>query len=180
MDLAATQDWIKERRERTTAPDHVSAIDALAMTLNGSESPSATAAMIAKSYGSYAGQPLKNSDSSRVYPFWATLCDAARSFGSAQGRLIDLLHELSTQPDTSGTDGSSSSTIDPNDGSIYWRDLPGLPFALCDELLCSFPLLHRTPAQYLLTTTSPPQGISILMTILQTSSTNSSNKRHTC
>jgi hypothetical protein len=135
MDLAAKHEWIKERRERMTASDHVSAIDALAMTLNGSESPSAAAAMITKSYCNYVEHPLKNGGSNRVYPFWVRLCDAARAFGSAQGRLIDLLQEMSTQPDISGTDGSSS--LEPN-GSIYWRDLPGLPFALCDELLCSF------------------------------------------
>jgi hypothetical protein len=107
------------------------------MVLNGSGSPSAAGAMITKSYGNYVKQPLKNSGNNRVYPFWVTLCDAARAFGSAQSRrrLIDLLHEISTQPDISNTDGSSST--DPN-GSIYWRDLPGLPFALCDELLCSF------------------------------------------
>ena len=75
MDLAALQDWMKERRECNTASDHVSAIDALALTLDGSEPPSATAAMIKKSYGSH--------DSNRVYPFWVTLCDAARAFGSA-------------------------------------------------------------------------------------------------
>jgi len=137
MDLAAVQDWTKERRERTTASDHVGAIEALAMILNGSGSPSAAATTITKSYGNYVEQPLKNSENNRVYPFWVTLCDAARAFGSAQSRrrLIDLLHETSTQPDISNTDGSSST--DPN-GSIYWRDLPGLPFALCDELLCSF------------------------------------------
>jgi hypothetical protein len=135
MDLAAKYEWIKERRERMTASDHVSAIDALAMTLNGSESPSAAAAMITKSYCNYVEHPLKNGGSNRVYPFWVRLCDAARAFGSAQGRLIDLLQEMSTQPDISGTDGSSS--LEPN-GSIYRRDLPGLPFALCDELLCSF------------------------------------------
>jgi hypothetical protein len=118
MDLAAIQDWAKERRERTTASDHVSAIDALAMTLDGSESPIAVAAMITKSYGSYVEQPLKNSDGNRVYPFWVTLCDAARTFGSAQGRLIDLLHAILMQPDTNATDGSS--LTDPT-GSIYWR-----------------------------------------------------------
>jgi hypothetical protein len=135
MDLADIQDWMKERRERTTASDHVSAIGALAMTLNGSDSPSAAAAMITKSYSRYVGQPAKNNDGNSVYPFWVTLCDAARAFGAAQGRLIDLLHKISTQPDISGTDGSPSTG--PN-GSIYWRDLPRLPFALCDELLCSF------------------------------------------
>jgi len=164
---------MKERRERTTAPDHVNAIDALGMTLDGSKSPRAAAAMIATSYGSYVVQPLKNNDSNRVYPFWVTLCDAARAFGSAQGRLIDLLHEMSTQLDTSGTGGSSPIN---SDGFIYWRDLPGLPFALCDELLCLF--LPSVARLHLLTTTS--QGISILTTILQTSSTSSSSKRHTC
>jgi hypothetical protein len=135
MDLADIQDWMKERRERTTVSDHVSAIDALTMTINGSESPSAAAAMVTKSYGRYVEQPAKNNDGNSVYPFWVTLCDAARAFGSAQGRLIDLLHEMSTQPDISDTNGSPPT--DPN-GSMYWRDLPRLPFALCDELLCSF------------------------------------------
>jgi hypothetical protein len=43
MDLAAIQDWMKDRRERTMASDHIRAIDALAMTLNGSELPIAAA-----------------------------------------------------------------------------------------------------------------------------------------
>ena len=172
------QDWMKERRERTTAPDHVNAIDALELTLDGSKSPSAAAAMITKAYDNCIEQPLKKNDrnmSNRVYPFWVTLCDAARAFGSAQSRrrLIDLLHEMSSQPDISRTDGSLSSN-EPND-FIYWRDLPGLPFALCDELLCSFP--SRTHTLRLLTTS---QGISIPTTIPQTSSMSSSNKRHAC
>jgi hypothetical protein len=152
MDLTAIQDWTKERRERTTASDHVSAIDALGMTLTGSDSPSTAAAMITKSYGNYVEQPLKNSENNRVYPFWVMLCDAARAFGSEQSRrrLIDILHEISTQPDISNTDGSSST--DPN-GYIYWRDLPGLPFALCDELLCSFSPLWSVPHLHLLTKT---------------------------
>lgn len=154
MDLTTVQDWMKERRERTTASDHVNAIDALALTLDGSKSPNAAAATITKSYGNCIEQPLKNNDSNmnnRVYPFWVTLCDTARAFGSAQsrGRLIDLLHEMSSQPDISSADGSSSLN-DPND-LIYWRDLPGLPFALCDELLCSFP--SRSYTLHLLTIT---------------------------
>jgi hypothetical protein len=153
MVLAAIQDWTKERRERTTASDHVSAIDALAMTLTGSDSPSTAAAMITKSYGNYVEQPLKNCENNRVYPFWVTLCDAARAFGSAQSRrrLIDLLREMSTQPDICVTDVSPSTELN---GSIYWQDLPGLPFALCDELLCSFSPLQSIPRLYLLTTTT--------------------------
>ena len=69
MDLAATQDWIKERRERTTAPDHVNAIDALGMTLDGSKSLRVAATMIIRSYDSYVEQPPKDNDSNRVYPF---------------------------------------------------------------------------------------------------------------
>jgi hypothetical protein len=42
------------------------------------------------------------------------------------------------QPDTYVTDGSLAK--DPN-GRFYWRGLPGLPFALCDDALRSFPLL---------------------------------------
>jgi hypothetical protein len=142
---------VKELRERTTASDHIRAIDALAMTLNGSESPIAAAAIITKSYCGYVEQSLKNIENNRVYPFWVTLCDAARAFGSAQSRhrLIDLLHGMSTQPDTRDTSGSLST--EPN-GSVYWRDLPGLPFALCDELLCSLSLLWSIAHLHLLMT----------------------------
>lgn len=139
MDLATVQDWTKSTREHFTASDHLDAIDALIKLLNGSESPSATAATITKAYSNYVEQPMKNSDSDRVQRFWGIFCDAARTFGSAHSRLIDLLHEISTEPDTQATDGSS--TIDPN-GRIYWRDLPGLPFALCDDALRSFVLLQ--------------------------------------
>jgi hypothetical protein len=141
MDLADIQDWIKTRRERITAPDHLNAIDALAMSLNGSKPPSAIAAIITKAHSSYVEQPLKNSDNDRVQSFWVMLCDAARMFRSAQSRLIDLLHEMSTQPDIKATDGSLAKTAS---GMVYWRDLPGLPFALCDDALCSCFLSSRT------------------------------------
>jgi hypothetical protein len=135
MDLAVIQDWIEIRRERITAPDHLDAINALAMCLDGSESPSAVAVIITKAYSSYVGQPLKNSDNDRVQSFWVMLCDAARMFGSAQSRLVELLYEMSSQPDIYATDGSLAKTTS---GMVYWRDLPGFPFALCDDALCTF------------------------------------------
>jgi hypothetical protein len=141
MDLADIQDWIKDRRERLTASDHLTAIDALAMSLNGSESPSAIAVIITTAYSSYVEQPLKTSDSERIDRvkfFWSTLCDTARTFGSAHSRLIDLLHEISKQPDVYATDGSLERAPG---GVVYWRDLPGFPFALCDDALC--PCLFR-------------------------------------
>jgi hypothetical protein len=143
MDLATVQDWTKSRRDQLTASDYLAAIDALAMLLDGSESPSATAATITRAYSHYVEQPLKNSDSDRVQRFWGIFCDAARTFGSAQSRLIGLLHEISMQPDMKTTDGSLAKA--PN-GRIYWRDLPGLPFALCDDALRSFLLLRHRPA----------------------------------
>lgn len=142
MDLATVQDWTKVRRERVAASDHLDAIDALAMLLNGSESPSAAAAIITKAYSSYVEQPVKNSDNDRVLPFWTMLCDAARMFGSAQSRLIELLHEISLQPDMSATNRPLATYPG---GLIYWLDLAGFPFALCDDALCSF-LLRRTLA----------------------------------
>jgi hypothetical protein len=142
MDLATIKDWIDQRPERLTAPDHRRAIDAIAMSLNGSEPPSVVAAIIASAYRSYVEQPLKTSEGDRVLRFWVILCDAARTFGSAHSRLIDLLYEISTQPDMNTTDGSLATTPG---GMVYWRDLPGFPFALCDDALRSF-LLRRTPA----------------------------------
>jgi hypothetical protein len=113
MDLADIQDWIKERRERLTASDHLTAIDALAMSLNGSEPTSAIAAIITTTYISSVEKPLKTSDGERIDRvkfFWSTLCDAARTFGSAHSHLIDLLHEISKQPDVYATDGSLAKT----------------------------------------------------------------------
>jgi hypothetical protein len=141
MDLADIKDWIKDRRERLTASDHLTAIDALAMSLNGSESPSVIAAIITTAYSSYVEQPLKTSEGDRVLYFWAILCDAARTFGSAHSRLVDLLHEISKQPDVYATDGSLARAPG---GVVYWRDLPGFPFALCDDALCLF-LFHHIP-----------------------------------
>jgi len=141
MDLETVQDWTKARREYLTAPDHLSAIDALVMLLNGSEAPGAAAAIITRAYSNYVEQPVKDSDSDRVQRFWGILCDAARTFGLAQSRLIDLLHEISTQPDMKAADESLAK--DPN-GLIYWRDLPGWPFALCDDALCPYSLPWRT------------------------------------
>jgi hypothetical protein len=172
MDLVDIQDWIKIRRERITAPDHLSAIDALAMCLDGSEPPSTIAAFVTKAYSSYVEQPLKNSDSDRVQSFWVMLCDAARMFGSAQSRLIDLLREVSTQPDIYATDGLLAETTS---GSVYWRDLPGLPFALCDDALCSFPLIAHSHLLMALF-----QVIIIRMIIPQTKLMSFLNKRLTC
>jgi hypothetical protein len=138
MDLTVTQDWTKARRERLTSPDHLSALDAIAMVLSGSQSPSAAAAVVTKAYASYVERPLKNSGSSRLGPFWGMLCDAVREFGSAHSRLLDLLHEISTH------DANGSSAKD-SFGVIYWRDLPGFPYALCDDAIRSS-LLHRIPA----------------------------------
>jgi hypothetical protein len=138
MDLADIQDWMKERRERLTASDHLTAIDALAMSLNGSESPSAIAAIITIAYSSYVKRPPKTSDGERidrVKYFWSTLCDAARTFGSAHSRLIDLLYEMSKRPGMNTADGSSAKSPG---GMVYWRDLPGVSFHLCDDALCPF------------------------------------------
>jgi hypothetical protein len=135
MDLATIQDWTKNERERRTAADHLSAINTIATCLNGSESPNAVAVMIT---AIYVEKPVKNGDSNRVQDFWIILCDAARIFGSTQSRLIDPVHEISTQPDVYATDGSLAK--DPN-GMVYWRDVPGLSYALCDDALCSFPPL---------------------------------------
>jgi hypothetical protein len=169
MDTADIQDWIKTRRERVTAPDHLSAIDALAICLNGNGPPNAIATSITKAYSSYVEQPLKNSESDRVQSFWVLLCDAARMFGSAQSRLIDLLHEMSKQPDIYATDGSKTTG-----GMVYWRDLPGLPFALCDDALCPFTLIaysHLLMALF--------QIIIIRMIILQMKSMSFLDKRLT-
>jgi len=106
MDLATIQDWLKAERDKFTAPDHLCALDALAKTLESSESPSAVVTMITTAYSCSIEQPLKDSDIDRMLKFWVMLCDAARTFGSAQGRLIDLVHEFSTLPDTNATDGS--------------------------------------------------------------------------
>jgi hypothetical protein len=133
MDLATIQDWTRMEQERHMAPYHLSAINAIAICLNGSETPHAAALMITKIYDSCVEQPLENSDSGRVQGFWVILCDAARIFGSAQSRLIDLVHEISTQPDVLATDGLLAKDTN---GMIYWRDVPGLPYALSDDALC--------------------------------------------
>jgi hypothetical protein len=69
MDLATVQDWTRSTRERLTASDYLNAIDALAILLNGSEPPSAAAAIITEVYRNYVEHPVKNSDSDRVQRF---------------------------------------------------------------------------------------------------------------
>jgi hypothetical protein len=136
MDLADIQDWTKETLGPRPASYHRTAIDALAMILNGSESPTAVAVIITAAYSSSADQTFKTGDGERidiVKVFWRILCDAARMFGSAHSRLIDLLQEMSTQPDMCATDGSFPKTPA---GMVFWRDLPGFPFHLSDDALC--------------------------------------------
>lgn len=113
MDLATIQDWTKGRRELVTTPDHLDAITALATSLNGSEPPGAVAAMIKKAYGSHVEQ-------GKVQVFWGMFCDAVRTFGPAQSRLVDLLYEMSNQSDVVASDGSSAKD---SDSMICWHQV---------------------------------------------------------
>ncbi|KAM0709969.1 hypothetical protein Q7P35_002331 [Cladosporium inversicolor] len=140
MGLATLEDWAKPKRERLMALNHICAFDALVTLLDGSVAPFDAADTITESYRNYVEQPLKNSENDRVQRFWRILCDAARTFVSAQSRLVDVLHEVSTQPDVIAVDELLSKD---SKGMIYWRDLPGFPFALCDDALRLFPLHHR-------------------------------------
>lgn len=129
------QDWASTKRQGTDDPDHTRAIEGLSMLLNHRQTPAATASIITAAYEDHVKESPKTSCEDKVFAFWALyMCDTIRAFGSAQEILIDLLEEMSRQPDVKTADGSLAMKLN---GAIYWRDLPGWPFALCDQALSS-------------------------------------------
>ena len=117
------QDWANAMKARADNTNHHLAIDALASLLDDKTSSSDAAGRITTAYE----EPIKDlsnpddfgNDVSIFYALYS--CDAIRTFGDASGHLVDLLVEISKQPNIKHIDGSS---VKQRNGSVYWRDLP--------------------------------------------------------
>lgn len=139
MDLTSLQDWTTAKRATTDDPDHRRAFDGLALLLSNQASPAMAATTITEAYESFIKDTPITHDNDKISVFWALfLCDAIRTFGSAHQRLVELLREVSKQPDVTMTDGSLAKH---SNGAVYWRDLPGWPLQLCE--VASSPYLIR-------------------------------------
>lgn len=118
----------------TSDSEHHQAIDALALLLENQESPADTAkafTMVYENSIKTADRPTNVDSRNKVHTFWALwMCDAIRTFEGASKRLVDLLVEVSRQPDIIGIDRSPKKHID---GSIYWRDLPSWSFDFAEH-----------------------------------------------
>jgi hypothetical protein len=138
--MGSFQDWKKTVLEHTADdPDHAQAVDALALLLKGEADADDTAKSVTMIYE----VSLKRNNGStyadchnKVYEFWMShICQAILKFDSTvvYQRLIDLLKEISRQPDVKTPDGS----VKMHRGcEAYWRDVPGWEHGFAEELLC--------------------------------------------
>jgi hypothetical protein len=136
--MESVQSYMEKVREHTKDPDHLRATEALASLVEGESSPADTAKIITTTYVSSlrSDRSVPKGDRwsySKFHEFWGrTFSDFVRhhSGGEAQGPLINLLAEVSRQPDLKYEDGSVVTT---DAGQVYWRDLPGWIFHFADE-----------------------------------------------
>lgn len=136
--MESVEDYMKKVHEYTTDADHLQANVALALFLEGEVSTAETAKTITTIYepSLQAGQGIPNDHlwyKTKVHEFWGeSLSTIIREFGSAeaQARLIDLLVEISRQPDLTYADGTPIVELN---GEMYWKDLPGWSFGFTED-----------------------------------------------
>jgi hypothetical protein len=160
--MESVQSYMEKVREHTEDPDHLRANEALASLVEGEASPTDTAKIITTAYASSLRSDRSAPKGDRWYhskfhEFWGRIfSDFVRhhSSGEAQERLINLLVEISRQPDLRWEDGSVATT---DAGQVYWRDLPGWEFHFADEgLRESSPDFLRVSPLTAASQTSPP------------------------
>ena len=127
---------------RTEDLDHIKAADALTLLLNGEADADNTAERITKIYEA----DLKRNNGStyadghnKVYEFWMNhMCNAILKFGNSvvHQRLIELLEEISRQPEVRTPDGCEKMY---EGCEVYWRDVPGWEYSFADDILCKLP-----------------------------------------
>jgi len=137
--MDSVQDWKKAVLALTDDSDQIQAADALALLLNGEADADDTARSITMIFE----VDLKRNNGSthadchnKVYEFWTNhMLLAILKFGSTvvNQRLIDLLKEISKQPDVKTPDGSVKTH---GRYEAYWRDVPGWEYSFAEELLC--------------------------------------------
>jgi hypothetical protein len=136
--MESVQSYMEQVRENTEDPDHLRASEALASLVKGETSPSDTAKIITGTYASSlkSDRSVPKGDRwyhSKFHEFWGrTFSDFVRHHSSTEAKelLINLLVEISRQPDLRYVDGSVATT---DAGQVYWRDLPSWKFHFADE-----------------------------------------------
>jgi hypothetical protein len=160
--MDSVQDWKKAVLALTDDSDQIQAAEALALLFSGEADADDTA----KSITMLFEVNLKRNNGSTyndchnpVYEFWSNhMLNAILIFGSTvvNQRLIDLLKEISKQPDVITPDGSVKMH---GRYEAYWRDVPGWEYSFAEELLCK--LLPCSTYKFLLTAKSKTtQGLS--------------------
>jgi hypothetical protein len=131
--MKSVQEFTRGFRDDTQDADHLQAGDALALLLSGEADADDTAKSITMIYDVSLKRNngfTHNDEYNKVRYFWMRhMCGAIYTFGddAIQERLIDLLTEISKQPEVKCPDGSTKMHCGVQ---IYWRDLPGRSFEL--------------------------------------------------
>jgi hypothetical protein len=127
--------WSQNQRQNKyhQNSDHQAAIEALRTLLDDEKSHSEVAKTIADLYEP-AIRTRKGPGNyyDYIYTFWATLCDAIRTFGGSieqSERLVDFLISISNLPDIENDEHGIPMTIFNRNKGVYWKDLP--EFAVC-------------------------------------------------
>ena len=137
--MDSIQDWKKAVLANTEDPDQVQAAEALALLLSGEADANDTARSITMTFE----VDLKRNNGStyadghnKFYCFCMNhMCNAIVRLGSTvvHQRLIELLKEISKQPNVKTPDGS----VKMHEGcEAYWRDVPGWEYSFAEEILC--------------------------------------------
>lgn len=137
----SVQDWLDEQRRQEGDPKHIQAVEALALLLENKASPPETARSITTTYeptvrAMVARASGSDSYHNKLYSFWALyFCGTVQTFGNidTHERLIDLLVEISRQPDLLDEDGEP---VTGYRDSVYWSDVPDWNRAFVEDGLC--------------------------------------------
>ena len=142
MSIEAWADTAR-RCEYRQGVEHQSAIDTVAILLQGHIDVKSAANTIASNYEPLLKQGLNPSP---VGTLWDIICDAARVFGNQKAIaacLVSLLNSISDLKDVTNDHGN---VITPASSSIgiYWRDLPELTMVFRESAIGMHLAFHRS------------------------------------
>lgn len=151
--MVSLEDWKTAKCADIEDTDHIQAIETLASLLEGDLSPADAAKAITTTYepslkaiGGSSTEPLWYNN--KVSEFWGIyMSNAVRCFGNieAQEQLMNLLTEISQQPDLEDDDGVVVTSIDHH---VYWNDLPGWDRHFTDDGLRKSHIVSQSISAY--------------------------------
>jgi len=145
MDFQTIDAWAAELhaalhypRMEMQHPSHAKTLDALVALLKNEASPAEIARTITSTYQEiFAPDSQGLAWHEMIQHFWAFhMSRVIRGFGSATGRLVEMMVEISKQPDMKTADGTVVS-LPGYPEKIYWRELPAFAGQFWVECLCS-------------------------------------------